>query len=403
MIFDNECYIISGISKDEDSKYSKLEVVSSNGIIECENLIHFPGRVGLNVKSAQKKGKSIELLVKGISYKDLKKGGILSKDNNSFPEVDRSQFYSSKKQFKKGRATITNISGLKLKRTFEVSYNWDSYRIDITSDKKIPIFLSTEYILEVDGEIVKIYPFLVGEIDAPKYDFVKKALSDWNIANRKKITENIIALNIAINHYSHFSEEWDSLKITGKRIGRFILKDSLYKQSVKKILKQSAATGGRSLNELLSVLKLKDEPAKELLHYLANKKLIKIVNDWVVKLSDNPKLSLSPFAASILKRVEEDGTEGTSLYNYKAPAEKEQIFAMERMGILKIYENYVISTELYATWSNKIVELLRNSDKMALNEIKEKTNLSRAALIAILYWMEDEKIISNNDNIRTLC
>lgn len=234
------------------------------------------------------------------------------------------------------------------------------------------------------------------EIATAKNDFVQKALSDWS--GDQDLYRQTLALRLALLKWTSLPIEHQEISLPSALArGSLLVLPEFWEKEKKALIKECSAMGGKKEKEISPRFSSLLKPLIE--ESLEEGALIRR-RGYLQRGDREPLKGLSPFASHCLAKLE--NTPGGLSTVKVPPPEKNQYELMERMGLLRMTDQWICSEKEYQTNRETLHSLLKTMDEAEIGPLKEASTLSRRELLHTLQWMEEEGEILNQDNRRRL-
>lgn len=380
-------------------KMSGLVKPFSRGVI-------YPGEKELQIKEVfNNKDGTYSVKVKGIPFKSCKKFSIITPLDLRVKYGKKAYFIPKdfhSQDFYNGEYYITGgvFSGYRIfnkeKSSAKVNKLGNLYSVDFPF--RAPLVPGAEYLFEnskgFKGTMVLIYPDNLNKKDLNIINSrVEKFRSRPGVKGIYSIilrTNNFVKLPFFLK-----DEEFDgSIKLGDGRV-----MEREYTSIKNKIFKQSKASGGISLQVIRKKLNIDSEFFNAVLDDLVKEGSVKLYKDYVVFNGENKESCLSPLAKEAYTQLIEAGSSGISSRAIKNHGLVKCLEEIERMGLAVVLDNdlYIFNIS-YEDLLDKLFINKTRGDSVTIQFTREATGLSRRYIISLFNILEDDGILSREEN-----
>ncbi len=346
----------------------------------------FPGGESLRMKSARSDGAGRVLEVKGISRSMMKSEGILVSEDQPATEGRKALILWIKKPRATESMTLCLRDNPGLKSPARVSAAEGSGAVILSS--RLPFVQIPGQIYTVsngsqDGE------FLLLMADPWSADELKKMKA--RLAKNKNFPgeEAVYSMNLRIRGAVALPPSLVTSDFDGAlRFGSWAVMDRIYGKALSLMEKRSRSEEGLAIDDLPALTGLPLTLCREIAETLVNEGKLLRRKGYLINSCEDHRDFLSPMSRMWLEKLEAAGEEGLPIKESFPLGDRLQ--ALERRGLLRAFESFVINEESYKRQSRRILEALPGDRDFEMTDIKGFDNLSRSRLLAFLQAMEDD-------------
>lgn len=351
----------------------------------------FPGAHTLRIKNVQVSPgtKAVILSLKGISRNRVREGDVLIPEGSAATEGRKALILWKKK------LPDTSSLSLRLRDTPDL-LSPDSVSIAegegaVLLSSRLPFLQIPGQIYEVSkGPLIGEFLLLMAEPWSP--DELKKMKS--RLAKNKNFPgeEAVFSMNLRVRGAMPLPPALQNAEFEGSvKLGGWVLMSRTYDKALSILDKRTRSEEGLTEEELSDILNLPQPLCREISAKRIAEGLIVRKKGILLNKCDDNRDFLSPMSRKWLEGLEAAGAEGLPIKETFHLGKSLQ--AMERRGLLRIFEGFVIAEDPYQAQTKRLLDVLPRDREFEMTDIKGFENLSRSRLIAFLDTMEKDGVI----------
>lgn len=366
----------------------------------------FPGERKFQVRDITKlEGDTYIVKVKGIPFKNCLPFAVITPVDLKVRYNKRAYFVPQKfhsKDFYPGDYYITGgiFTGYRMfnkeKYHARVKQMGNLYAVDFPF--KSPLVPGAIYTFENNkgftGEMTLVYP---GDMAKKSENIISSRMEKFR---SRPGVKGIYSIILRTDNYVELpsflaDEEFEgSIKMGTKRI-----MEREYNSVKNKILKQSRASGGVLFNDVKKSCKVTPSFFHAVLDQLVEEDEVFIDGDYLVNNGENREGFLSPLTKDTYATIVNAGVDGISRRSIKDYGKISCFYEIKRMRLAHVLDDdQYYSNEGFDQLLAKVFEGSSVGERLSIQDIREKTGLSRRFIISLLNQLEDSSIIEREED-----
>lgn len=348
----------------------------------------FPGGHTLRIKNVRTntEGTAVILDLKGISRNRVRQGDVLIPEGLAATEGRKALVLWKKK------LPETSSLSLRLRDTPDL-LSPDS--VSISEGEGIVLLSSRLSFIQIPGQIYEVSrgdhigEFLLMMAEPWSPDELKKMKA--RLAKNKNFPgeEAVFSMNLRVRGAVPLPPALEKAEFEGSvKLGGWVMMSRIFDKALSVLDKRSRSEEGVTEEELSELLNLPQALCREISSQRIEEGLIIRKKGFLLNKCDDNRDFLSPMSRKWLKHLEAAGNEGLPVKESFHLGKSLQ--AMERRGLLRIFDGFVLSEESYQAQTNRLLDILPRDRDFEMTDIKGFENLSRSRLIAFLDAMEQD-------------
>lgn len=357
----------------------------------------FPGAETLRLKSSGTDGASRVLGVKGISRSALRDGELLVSEEQPASEGRKALILWIKKPRSTGSMTLCLRDTPGIKSPARVSAGEGSGAVILSS--RLPF-------LQIPGQIYTV------SNGTQEGEFLLLMAEPWSSEEQKKMKarlaknknfpgeEAVYSMNLRVRGAAALPPALMDAEFDGAvKLGNWAVMDRIYDRALSLIEKRSRSEEGLFIDDLPSLVHLPSGLCRRIAESLVEEGKVLRRKGYLINSCEDHRDFLSPMSRMWLEGLEAAGEEGLPVKESFPLGDRLQ--AMERRGLLRAFESFIIDEASYRRQSRRILEALPKDRDFEMTDIKGFDNLSRSRLLAFLQAMEnDGEILKSEGHLR---
>lgn len=393
-------------SQEKGEKLTTLICRMTGSFKPFQRAVIFPGEKEFQVKDVVLiKGDTYKVKVKGIPYKSLTPFSIITPLDLKVKYSKKAYFIPSNfhdKEFYPGDYVVTGgiFTGYRL-------FNKEKYKAKVRRvgnlysaelPFKSPLVPGAEYHFEnssgFTGDMKLIYP---GYLDKKSENVISSRIDKFRSRPGVKGIYSIILRTDSIVDLPYFlkEEEFDG----SIKMGSIRVMEREYNSVKNRVIKQSKASGGVEFSKLKKSIKVSPEFFHSIINSLIGDETLFKEGDYLVFNGEDRVSCLSPLAKEGYKLIVEAGTDGLSSRDIKNYGMINCFQEIKRMRLAYVLdEDLYYSAESFPKVLKKVFSDKVLGDKLTIQDVRDRTDLSRRYIISLLNYLEEREYIIREFN-----
>ncbi|MBF9016840.1 MULTISPECIES: hypothetical protein [unclassified Oceanispirochaeta] len=355
----------------------------------------FPGGHSFRLKNVRSstEEKDVILELKGISRNRVREGDILIPEGLAAGE--------GRKALVLWKQKIRDASSLSLQlRDTPDLQSPDS--VSISEGDNVVLLSSRLSFIQIPGQIYEVSK------GSQKGEFLLLMAEPWSPDELKKMKarlaknknfpgeEAVFSMNLRVRGAMPLPPSLQKSEFEGSvKVGGWVLMSRTYDKVLSVLDKRTRSEEGLTEEQLSELLNLPLSLCREISGKRIEEGLIIRKKGFLLNKCEDHRDFLSPMSRMWLEGLVAAGSEGLPIKETFHLGSR--LHAMERRGLLRVFEGFVIDEESYKSQTGRLMEILPRDKDFEMTDIKGFENLSRSRLIAFLDTMENDGLIKTSE------
>jgi hypothetical protein len=355
----------------------------------------FPGGHSLRLKNVRNstEGKAVILELKGVSRNRLRTGDVLIPEGMAAGEGRKALVL-----WKNKISDATSLS-LQLRDTPDLK-SPDS--VSLSEGDNVVLLSSRLSFIQIPGQIYEVskgtqrgeFLLLMAEPWSP--DELKKMKARLTKNKNFPGEEAVFSMNLRVRGAMPLPPSLQKAEFDGSvKVGSWVLMSRIYDKVLSSLDKRTRSEEGLTEEQLSELLNLPLPLCREISAKRIEEGLIIRRKGFLLNNCDDHKAFLSPMSRMWLEGLEAAGSQGLPIKETFHLGNRLQ--AMERRGLLRVFEGFVIDEESYKSQTKRMMDILPRDKDFEMTDIKGFEDLSRSRLITFLDTMEKDGLIVTSE------